>query len=181
MEWADRARFFRGKLAFDLGYYQDALRIFQDIAGNPSGNPSPEKLSLLEAWAYRARLYSRNPLLSKPAGGIDTGLFEIEGAYLAGEYARTADLAAALAESLTGGAFIHTEQPDWRSGFAQCELLLLAVREFWDRMLSVYRALALSRLSAAGGVEARGIMQRVLRDERLSEMDPCDAFYFYAW
>jgi hypothetical protein len=24
-------------------------------------------------------------------------------------------------------------------------------------------------------------MQRVLRDERLSEMDPCDAFYFYAW
>ncbi|MDR0670618.1 MAG: hypothetical protein LBF95_11120 [Treponema sp.] len=181
VEWADRARFFRGKLAFDLGYYQDALRIFQGIAGNPSGNPSPEKLSLLEAWAYRARLYSRNPLLSKPSGGVDTGLFEIEGAYLAGEYARTADLAAALAESLTGGAFIHTEQPDWRSGFAQCELLFLPVREFWDRMLSVYRALALSRLSAAGGVEARGIMQRVLRDERLSEMDPCDAFYFYAW
>jgi hypothetical protein len=24
-------------------------------------------------------------------------------------------------------------------------------------------------------------MQRILRDERLSEMDPNDAFYFYAW
>ncbi|MDR0731288.1 MAG: hypothetical protein LBF63_06430, partial [Treponema sp.] len=181
VEWADRARFFRGKLVFDLGYYQDALKIFQDIAGNPAGNPSPEKLSLLEAWAYRARLYSRNPLLAKPSGGIDTDLFEVEGAYLSGDYSRTADLAAALAESLSGETFIHTEQPDWRSGFAQCELLILPVREFWNRMVSVYRALALSRLSASGGAEALRIMQRVLRDERLSEMDPCDAFYFYAW
>jgi hypothetical protein len=181
-EWADRTRFFRGKIAFDLGYYGDALQIFQSIAGNPAGNPSAEKLSLLEAWAYRARIYSRNPLLPKPAGGgIDAELFEIEGAYLAGDYMRTADLAAALAESLTGDAFVYTEQPDWRSGFAQCELLLLPPREFWDRMVLVYQALALCRLSAGGGVEAMRIMQRVLRDERLSEMDPGDAFYFYAW
>ncbi|MDR2376038.1 MAG: hypothetical protein LBD96_06320 [Treponema sp.] len=181
VEWADRARFFRGKLAFDVGYYQDALRIFQDIAGNPAGNLSADKLSLLETWAYRARLYSRNPLLSKASGGVDADLFEIEGAYLSGDYSRTADLAAALAESPSGETFIHTEQPDWRSGFAQCELLLLPIREFRDRMVSVYRALALCRLSASGGAEALMIMQRVLRDERLSEMDPCDAFYFYAW
>jgi hypothetical protein len=181
-EWADRARFFRGKLAFDLGRYQDALRIFRDIEKNPLGSPLAEKQSLLDAWAYRARIYSQNPLLPKPPGGdIDADLFEIEGAFLAGDYRRTVNLAMALEESLPGDAFIYTEQPDWRSGFAQCELLLLPPREFWDRMVLVYQALALCRLSADGGAEALRIMQRVLRDERLSEMDPGDAFYFYAW
>jgi hypothetical protein len=181
-EWADRARFFQGKLAFDLGRYQDALRLFQDIAENPLGGPLAEKQSLLEAWAYRSRIYSQNPLLPKPSGGdIDADLFEIEGTFLAGDYRRTADLTVALEESLTGDAFVYTEQPDWRSGFAQCELLLLPPREFWDRMVLVYQALALCRLSADGGAEALRIMQRVLRDERLSEMDPGDAFYFYAW
>jgi hypothetical protein len=180
-EWADRARFFRGKLAFDLGRYQDALRFFQDVAGNPAGNPSTEKLSLLEAWIYRARIYSQNPLLPGPGGSIDAELFKIEGAYLAGDYRRTAALAAALGESLSGESFIYTEQPDWHSGFAQCELLLLPPREFWGRMASVYQSLALCRLSPEGGTEALKIMQRVLRDERLSEMDPGDAFYYYAW
>jgi tetratricopeptide (TPR) repeat protein len=181
VEWIDRSRFFRGKLAFDMGRYQDALRFFQDIAENPSGNPSPEKLSLMEAWAYRARIYSQNPLLPGPAGNIDADLFTIEGTYLSGDYGRTAELASALAESLPGDSFIFTEQPDWHSGFAQCELLLIPTREFWGRMVLVYRALALCRLSPEGGAEALKIMQRVLRDERLSETDPWDAFYYYAW
>jgi hypothetical protein len=180
-EWIDRARFFRGKLAFDLGRYQDALRFFQETAENPSGNPSAEKLALLEAWAYRSRIYSQNPLLPGPGGSIDAELFKIEGAYLAGDYPRTAELAATLAESLPGEGFIYTEQPDWRSGFAQCELLLLSPREFWGRMASVYQSLALCHLSPDGGTEALKIMQRVLRDERLSELDPWDAFYYYAW
>ncbi|MDR0642151.1 MAG: hypothetical protein LBG07_06810 [Treponema sp.] len=180
-EWIDRVRFFRGKLAFDLGRYQDALRFFQEAAENPSGSPSPEKLSLLEAWAYRARVYSQNPLLPGPGGSIDAELFKIEGAYLGGDYSRTVDLAAALGESLPAEGFIYTEQPDWRSGFAQCELLLLSPREFWGRMVSVYQSLALCHLSPGDKAEALKIMQRVLRDERLSETDPWDAFYYYAW
>jgi tetratricopeptide (TPR) repeat protein len=180
-EWIDRVRFFRGKLAFDLGRYQDALRFFQEAAENPSGTPSAEKLSLLEAWVYRARIYFQNPLLPGPGGSIDAELFKIEGAYLGGDYPRTIDLAAALAESLPGEGFIYTEQPDWRSGFAQCELLLLPPREFWGRMVSVYQSLALCHLSPGDKAEALKIMQRVLRDERLSEMDPWDAFYYYAW
>jgi tetratricopeptide (TPR) repeat protein len=181
VEWMDRARFFRGKLAFDLGRYQDALRFFQDAAENPSGNPSAEKISLLEAWVYRARIYSQNLSIPGPSGCIDAELFKIEGAYLAGNYSQTVDLAAALGEVLPGESFTYTEQPDWRSGFAQCELLLLPPREFWGRMVSVYQSLALCHLSPAGGAEALKIMQRVLRDERLSEMDPWDAFYYYAW
>jgi hypothetical protein len=181
MEWVDRARFFRGRLAFDLGCYQDALRFFQDTARNPAGNLSAEKLSLLEAWAYRARIYSQSPLPSVPAGNIDAELFKIEGTYLLGDYKQAADLAAAFPQSLPGESFTYTEQPDWRSGFAQCEFLLLPAREIWGRMVSVYQSLALCRISPAGGAEALKIMQRVLRDERLSELDPWDAFYYYAW
>jgi hypothetical protein len=181
-EWADRARFFRGKLAFDLGRYQDALQLFQDVAGNPAGSPSAEKLALLEAWAYRARVYSQNPLFPKPpGGGIDVKFFEIEAAYLAGDYERTVHLGIALQESLPVEHFTYTEQPDWRSGFAQCEFLLLPPREFWERMISVYQCLAICRISPEGEAEALQIMQRMVRDERLSDMDPFDAFYFYAW
>ncbi|MDR0400769.1 MAG: hypothetical protein LBH51_07470 [Treponema sp.] len=185
MEWADRARFFRGKLAFDLGFYQDALQFFQDIAGSPAGNPSPEKMSLLEAWAYRARIYSQTSFLPGPGGNIDAELFKVEGAYLAGDYSLAADLAgdlaAALSETLPDELFIYTEQPDWRSGFSQCELLLLPPREIWGRMAAVYYALSLCRSSPKGRAEALGIMQRALRDERLSDADPWDSFYYYAW
>jgi hypothetical protein len=46
-------------------------------------------------------------------------------------------------------------------------------------MICAYRSLALARISA--GEEARHNMQRLLRDEQLSDMDPWDAFYFFAW
>jgi hypothetical protein len=77
--------------------------------------------------------------------------------------------------------FLYTEQPDWRSGFAQCELLYFSRGELWDRMICAYHSLALCRISPAGGEEAMHKMQRILWDEQLSEMDPWDAFYFYAW
>jgi hypothetical protein len=48
-------------------------------------------------------------------------------------------------------------------------------------MIPTYRSLALCRVSPAGGEEALRTMQRILRDERLAETDPGDAFYFYAW
>jgi hypothetical protein len=131
---------------------------------------------------YRAKIYFQNPLIQKPAhGGPDADLFEIEAAYLAGNYRKTAELSGALAGVHHEEYFIYTEQPDWRSGFAQAELLLFPRGELWDRMISVYHALALCRLSPSGGEEAVHSMQRILRDERLSEIDPWDAFYFFAW
>ncbi|GHU92230.1 hypothetical protein FACS189479_00500 [Spirochaetia bacterium] len=181
-EWTDRARFLRGKLAFDLGRYPDARSIFEDILKNPAGLMSPAKEGLLDAWVYRALVYIENPLIDKPqGGGPDADLFEIEASYLAGDFGRTIELSDRLAAAVPQDSFLYTEQPDWRSGFAQCELLLLPQREFWDRMISAYHSLALCRVSKAGGEAAAQNMQRILRDERLSEMDPNDAFYFYAW
>jgi tetratricopeptide (TPR) repeat protein len=181
-EWTDRVRFLRGKLAFDLGRYQDARFIFEDILNNPAGLGSSVKEGLLTAWVYRSRVYSQNPLIPKPeGGGADADLFEIEASYLAEDFERTVELSRRLAATVPQDYFLFTEQPDWRSGFSQCELLLLPQKEFWDRMIAVYHSLALCHISAAGGEAAVQNMHRILRDERLSEMDPNDAFYFYAW
>jgi DNA-binding transcriptional ArsR family regulator len=182
-EWVDYARFFQGRLAFDLGRYREAGGIFEDVRGNSAGVSDPVKKGLLAAWAYRSRIYFQNPLAPKPeGGGIDGDLFEIEAAYFVGDYERAAELAARFSSAtMPREYFLFTEQPDWNSGFAQNELLLLHPAEFWNRMISAYRALALCRVSPAGGEEALRIMQRILRDERLAETDPGDAFYFYAW
>jgi hypothetical protein len=82
--------------------------------------------------------------------------------------------------------YLFLEQPDWRSGFFQEELLLLSPKEFRTAIISVYRALALSRLSKAGldkagREEVRHIIERIIQNERLSEAGPNDAFYFFAY
>jgi tetratricopeptide (TPR) repeat protein len=178
-EWTDRARFFQGRLFFEIGRYREALEIFTALGKNPSG--PPEKSGLLAAWGYRARVYLRNPPVSKPdEGGPDMALFEIEAAYLAGKYEKAAELSGALSGVHHEDSFIYTEQPDWRSGFSQAEFLLFPPGDLWDRMIPAYHSLALARLSPSGGGEAVHTMQRVLRDERLSELDPWDAFYFFA-
>ena len=187
-EWADRACFLEGRLVFETGRYREALDIFESLRGDSlgedtaAGTPGAEKQRLLAAWAYRARVYFQNPLTPKPAdGGQDADLFEVEAAYLAGNYHKTVELAGAFTSPRGEENFLYTEQPDWRSGFAQCELFYFSRGELWDRMICAYHSLALCRLSAAGGEEAMHNMQRILKNEQLSEMDPWDAFYFYAW
>ncbi|MDR1575303.1 MAG: hypothetical protein LBS37_04785 [Treponema sp.] len=180
-EWADRSLFFEGRLAFETGSYQRVIDLFEGLLAEPQGGASPEKRRLLAAWIYRARVYLRNPLSAKPAsGGHDADLFEVEAAYLAGNYQKTVALADALCPP-NETMYRYTEQPDWRSGFAQCELLCGSPGDLWNRMVRVYHSLALCRLSAAGGKQAMHHMQQILKTERLSETDPWDAFYYYAW
>jgi tetratricopeptide (TPR) repeat protein len=179
-EWADRSHFLEGRLAFETGRYQEALDMFEQLRKEPQGGVSAEKERLLAAWAYRSRVYFENPQIPKPAeGGHDADLFEVEAAYLSGNYRRAAELAAALGDPPVEEHFLYTEQPDWRSGFAQCEFLYFSRGEVWDRMICAYHSLALCRLS--GGEEAVRNMQRIVKDEQFSEMDPGDTFYFYAW
>jgi hypothetical protein len=178
-EWAERARFLMGKLRFETGRYREALDIFESLR-KESGTASSAKERLFAAWAYRAKVYSQSPLIQKPGdGGPDSDFFEIEASYLSGNYRRTAELCSRF--SAPAEQFVFTEQPDWRSGFAQCELLLLHPSEFWSRAILVYHSLALCRLSSAGAGEAIRNMQRILREEGLSDMDPNGAFYHYAF
>jgi tetratricopeptide (TPR) repeat protein len=180
--WADRARFFRGKLLFETGYYREALDLFTELQRNPAGVLKEEAKDTLEAWLYRSAVFLENFGVPKPRRpNIDARYFEIEAAYLTGEYRRVVELADAFLSALSDREYLFIEQPDWRSGFFQGELLFFSPREFLFPLVSSYRAMALCRLDKESRVEARSNIEEIVKDERFFEMDPNGAFYFFAY
>jgi len=178
-DWADRSRFLEGRINFELGYYKEALDTFEKLRSNPYGSNTEEKDSLFAAWIYRAKIYLQDSSVQKPKpASHDADLFEIEAAYLEGNYQKAVELSGALNNPFSKDNFLYTEQPNWSSGFAQCEHLYFTHGEIQDRMICLFNSLSLSFLS--GDTDAVQKLQRILRDERLCEMDPWDAFYFYA-
>jgi tetratricopeptide (TPR) repeat protein len=186
-EWADRARFLQGRLRFESGRYQDALDIFERLESQSL--PASNRALVCSAWIFRADVFLNRPCPRMP--GImngDARLFEVEAAYLAGNYLKTVNLADTLSTALPEGNFLFVEQPDWRSGFSQCEFLVSSPRNFFSRLLSTYRALALCRTKQPDGTvteqektEAQDCLRRILREEDLPQADPNDAFYYYAY
>ncbi|MDR0322124.1 MAG: hypothetical protein LBI28_11520 [Treponema sp.] len=180
-DWADRSRFLEGRIEFDLGNYSKAHDIFEGLIKEPYGSMTCEKENLMAAWIYRSKIYFQDPNTPKPQpANNDADLFEIEAAYLAGDYKKAFELSGSHAAPFAEENFLYTEQADWRSGFAQCEHLYFSQGEIQSRMLSLFHSLALSRLSQEGNEEAIHDIQKILLDERLCEMDPLNAFYFYA-
>ncbi|MDR2784829.1 MAG: tetratricopeptide repeat protein [Treponema sp.] len=189
IEWADRSRFLLGRLRFETGRYKEARDIFAGLLEQDIPGASENREPVLRAWIYRSRVFLRQ-LPGSLSGTMtaDARLFEIEAACLAGEYERTVRLADNFSTDLPDTRFIFIEQPDWWSGFAQCELLLSLPKDFFNRMLSTYRALALSKLrkpaasgnSTAGEMALDG-MRRVIREEGFPHTDPNDAFYYYSY
>jgi tetratricopeptide (TPR) repeat protein len=186
--WADRSCFLRGRIRFEMGRYQEALDIFTKLEQDLAGPVSEDLKQTLSAWIFRTGAYLHNQ--AGHSGGLDAEFFEVEGAFFSGEYRKTLELAGRTEKdySLRAGAekgdrFLFIEQPDWRSGFAQCELFLFPLREFWDRMILTYRALALCHHEGASihdREEAVRDMHRVMRAE-LPEEDPNAAFYLYSY
>jgi tetratricopeptide (TPR) repeat protein len=183
-EWADRARFFQGRFRFEIGHYQEALDIFEGLIRQDIPAAPAEREATLSAWIFRTKTFigDKHPLHPK-AAGIDARLFEIEAAYLTGNYEATVELADALYNALPQDQFLYIEQPDWRSGFSQCELLLFTPRHFFTRLLSTYKALALGMISHhddSTRERALESIRRVVRDEAMPQTDPNDAFYYYS-
>ncbi|MDR2741360.1 MAG: tetratricopeptide repeat protein [Treponema sp.] len=190
-EWADRARFLLGRLRFETGRYQDALDIFERLESQSP--PSSKRAMVCSAWIFRTEVFLKRPDPRIPGMmNYDARLFAVEAAYLAGNYRETVTLADSLFTALPEGNFLFIEQPDWRSGFFQCELFTFSMRNFFSRLLSTYRALALCRVkqlndSAKEPVkieaksEAQECLRHILREEGMPQTDPNDAFYYYAY
>ena len=194
-EWILRSRFFLGRLHFENGHYQDALDIFMSLKTEV---PESAKKTLA-AWIYRTRVYlfvttdrnrGKTPSLSELApdgANSDEKLFCPEAAFLLGNYEEAAGLAenllAAPLEDDNNDDFFFTEQPDWRSGFSQCEYMLIPHRAFRKRLLTVIHILAQSSLplSPEKREAVRERIQRLVREEVLPEGDACDVFCLYAW
>ena len=180
-DWADRSRFLEGRLDFELGLYSQAHDIFEAMYKEPFGSITEEKKDLFAAWSYRCKIYFKDTAVYKPEGSNnDMDLFEIEGAYLAGDYQKTVDLASSLKDTVSKDHFLFTERAAWQSGYDQCEYLFFPRGEIQNRMICLFRSMALSRMSSGGGQEAMQDMQKLLREETPSEIDPSSAFSFYA-
>jgi tetratricopeptide (TPR) repeat protein len=189
VEWADRSRFLLGRLRFEAGRYKEARDIFAGLLEQDIPGASENREPILRAWIYRSRVFLRQlPGSLSDTATSDARLFEIEAAYLAGEYERTVKLADNFSANLPDTRFIFIEQPDWWSGFAQCELLIFPPKDFFNRLLSTYRALALSKIgkSAAYGNNTSGEMaldgmRRIIRGGGgFPQTDPNEAFYHYS-
>ncbi len=179
--WAWRARFFEARLRLETGRYREARGLLEEI--HNSGPPEAEALSA--AWMRRTLALDPGaaPAQGEPAA-VDEALFKVESAFLAQDYPLAAELADQALAVDYAPKFTILEQPDWSSGFSQCELLLFPERDFCRRLLGCYRSLAVSRVAgqktAAMDDAVRGV-QRIVKDERIPESDPYDAFYAYAY
>jgi len=183
-DWADRSRFLEGRLEFELGHYQKALEIFDELRKQSYGSMTCEKENLLSAWIYRSKIYSNDPDNRKPKpSNSDADLFEIEEAYLSGNYKRAVELSNSIDNPFKEENLLYTEKADWHSGFAQCEHLYFTHGEIQTRIINVFNYLSFCRLTSGdeqANEEIVQSIQKVLRDEKLCEIDPWDAFYFYS-
>ena len=189
--WADRSRFLEGRICFETGLYEEALDIFKELLEEHIGPHSESFEHTVSAWAARADTYLNNtmPKYSKShtAKGPDARLFEAEAAFLTGNFQKALELVDKLEETIQEEHFIFIEQPDWRSGFYQCELLLFPLKDLWNRMIHTIRTLTLCHINEKGKKEMPKAlnteiqeMQRIIRSE-LPETDPNDSFYLYSY
>ena len=197
VKWGMRARFLRARLSFEIGRYGDALEIFESIlSGDTAESPAvgsaenvAEMADTVRAWIFRTKNFlGRFSLLNGDlqAGSIDLRLFEIEAAYFSSDYKRAGLLADQFLSSPPAdeeALFFFTEQPDWGSGFSQCEYIYQPEKVPGTRLVQVYQAMAQSAQhpSPEVKVEILSWMQRFMRDELLPDTDPNDAIYFFAW
>jgi hypothetical protein len=199
--WADRARFLRGKLRFEFGFYQDALHIFERTRENLTEPVADMVKNTLNAWIFRAGFFSKiaesdsadQSALNtsfhtnfSPDSCLDMLLFKIEAAYLSEDYKATLRLSETLLKNIDEHApdndFLWTERPDWRSGFAQGELLNMKESVFWKRQALVFHSLALCKLTDDPAEKKRALdeLDWLSVNKVLSNTDTNDAFYFYA-
>jgi tetratricopeptide (TPR) repeat protein len=172
--WGEKSCFIKGRILFEQGKYLNAFDAFESIS------LTSENEETLNAWKYRSKILSGNIPSNEIKNSGDGALFLLEAAYIHHDFEKAVALADALLNNLPENTFNVTEHIDWQSGFSQAELLIYPQKDLWFRLISMYRTLALSKLASKESAEsAIENLQRVTRDEKLSDTDPNDAFYFF--
>ncbi|MDR2521008.1 MAG: hypothetical protein LBC72_00420, partial [Spirochaetaceae bacterium] len=153
--WVYRAQFMLARYLFEIGEYLEAKKLFEGICAETKAAKIPAASQTARAWIERSALY----LGAKKTGLKDLDcedalLFRLEESYINKDYQETIELAGRIMREPARDNFIFLEQPCWTSGFSQCELLIFAQKDFWNRVVPVWRSLALSKLGGAGSEEA---------------------------
>jgi tetratricopeptide (TPR) repeat protein len=181
--WVRRARFLYGRLLFETGLVQDALKIFRELFDLlPDTDEGLKAMPVLEAWIFRCGVYLNLALPRKPEkSSPDYALFCLEAALLSKTGSFSEALAQEALRSIPANDFLFIEQPDWCSGFAQVELLCNSPRAFYTRLIQVFRALSHAKTGAASpGPSPHELINQILRQDSKPRIDPLDSFYYYA-
>jgi tetratricopeptide (TPR) repeat protein len=179
-EWALRAKFLSGRLCFETGCYDEAMDIFQCLYEHYIADNNSVQARTIEAWIFRTELYLYGENKTEREFSFGDGLlFSIEAAYFSGAYEKAISLSQYLISTLPNDGFLFIEQPDWTSGFAQCELLQVSKKDFYTRCATAWQALAISMQSIENSDEALKVIQGAVRDKQLSETDPFAPFLFF--
>jgi tetratricopeptide (TPR) repeat protein len=180
-EWACKAEFLCGRCYFEIGAYQEAKELFENIMEKYKITQDSPQSQIVLSWIGRSKLYLREKETNlKNISCFDAVLFSMEENYINKNYETVVELADSALRKNIEEDFIFLEQPCWESGFSQCELLSFSKKQFWNRVILVWRSLALVKLGPSGCEEAVYTMQKIMRDERLNETDPNMPFYFFA-
>ncbi len=177
-DWRSWALFMQGRIAFSSGRYGRAVEIF-DSLGSRGGSPR----SLFLNWRDRSLAFAGESAAPPFADeSADASLFRIEAAFLRREYEAVEKIADAYIAAPPPAVFRNPERLDLSSGFAFVEDRAIG-RDGRDRvtlrLVRVYRSFALAELGRAS--EAVSELHRIAREEPVSELDPYDAFYFWAF
>jgi tetratricopeptide (TPR) repeat protein len=180
-QWAQRSHFLLGKIRFEFGDYEKAVKIFDSLEKTIEMD---EAKNIINAWLFRAKFFTcgvSGQRISYTNPSFDALLFDAEASYITGGYKETLILTEKLLERLPGDGYLWTEKPDWTSGFSQCEFLLVPERDFWKQMALIYHSLSLCTLADSKKMQKQAISDLDwLSPNMLPDIFPNDSFYFYA-
>lgn len=196
-EWEDWTRFFLGRILFETGRYRDAIDSFDAVISDNTQESvdgtvntlaeglvalQQQRASLCRIWRYRALVHS-GALSEPPPAGLpiagDLGLFTVETLCLRRDYRAALECAQELMDSEEEVCQTLYDRPSWKSGFDWIDNRYLVPGGIRRELLKVFSNLA--RANAGQSEEAVENMRKMLKEERLSELDTGDAFSYWVY
>lgn len=196
-EWEDWTRFFLGRILFETGRYRDAIdtydEVIADIARDEHKDPnalpaSPgaaqvlQRSNLCRVWRYRALVHSGSLSEAPPAGipvAGDLGLFVVEALCLRRDYRAALERAQELIDSEGPVHVALYDRPSWNSGFDWIDNRYLVTGGIRLELLKVFSNLA--RANSGESEQAVENMRKMIKEDRLSELDSSDAFSYWVY
>jgi len=183
-EWQMFLLFLKGRVFFELGFYDQAVAVFQSALSLCDIYAHRERKKLFYAWMARAQIYGANgePLrvLKNLVKDSEVLFFMSEAYLLAGDTVRALSLLeSAMNTRIIGNRFHPGETIPWENGFAPIEDRAIRTPDRKSFLYHLLRAFRGYLLGCSGnwnvGMEE---LSRITREDKVSENDPNNHLYY---
>jgi len=184
-DWETACDFLAGRVAFELGRYDEAADCFGRVRSAARVYDEPAAAERAEIWSARAAAYEGNSgrareLFGRHPDDAESLWFLAELAYFEGDREAAARIAARAVNTLKPPAYRSADAVDWSSGFEMLEsrsLGFTGARSYLSDQVGAFAAFA------SGLVELRPeiVLDIALRtrEERLAALHPQAHLYHY--